>query len=138
MSTSASSQELAKQIEQVVREHIAISQAVAQAAIERVFAEARGESGRQPRQATPTTRRLRRRASDEVAALSEKLYAAVCELPGETMAVLARRVGVTSRELKVPVARLKTAGSVRTVGRRSQMRYFPLVGNAKAGKGVNP
>lgn len=138
MITSASTQDLAKQIEHVVREHIALSQAVAKAAIERVFAEARGESGRQVQRTMRTTRGLRRRASDDVLALSEQLYGAVCERPGEPMAVLARQVGVTARELKVPVARLKAAGRVRTVGQRSHMRYFPLADQTKAGKKVTP
>ena len=138
MITSASSQDLAKQIEQVVREHIAISEAVAKAAIERGFAAARGESGRQMRRATRTTRGQRRRASDEVAALSEQLYGAVCERPGEPMAVLARQIGTTPRELRVPAARLRAAGRVRTVGQRFRMRYFPVADNAKVGKKVSP
>ena len=72
----------------------------------------------------------------EVAALGEQFYAAVCEKPGETMMVLAHEVGMTPGELKVPVARLRRSGRLRCVGRKSHMRYFPMVGEAKADKEV--
>jgi len=134
MTTIASNHDLAERIEQLVREHIAASRKVAKEAIDRTFAEASGESTRQP----PRTKRTqqRRRAPDEVLALSEQLYAAVCEMPGETMTVLARQVGVTSRELTVPGARLKQAGRVRVVGQRSRMRYFPMASESRGDKAV--
>ena len=136
MITSASSQELAKQIEQVVSTHLAASQMVATTTIERVFAKVNGESALSS-QATKRTRRGgRRRTSEEVAELSERFHSAVCKKPGETMMVLAGQVGVRPRELKVPVARLKRAGRVRCVGQKSHMRYFPMVGEANADKEV--
>ena len=47
--------------------------------------------------------------------------------PGETMSVLMADVGASARELNRPVALLKRAGRVRTVGSRNNTRYFPMV-----------
>jgi hypothetical protein len=47
------------------------------------------------------------------------------------MTFLASQLGTAPRRLEVPVAQLKRAGRVRSVGRRSHTRYFPLVGDAK-------
>ena len=65
-------------------------------------------------------------AAEQVAALSERLYQAVCDKPGETLGVLAPMVGASPRELQVPAARLKRAGRVRSAGQRQQARYFPM------------
>ena len=137
MIARASKNDLAKQIEQLVREHIAASHKEARAALERAFAEANGE----PAQRSQGTKRTRpskqRRTPDEIAALGERLYAAICETPGETMMVLAQKVGVTPRDLSVPAGRLKQAGRVRSAGQRSHTRYFPMVGDAQAAKEAN-
>jgi hypothetical protein len=62
-----------------------------------------------------------------VAALSERLYDAVCAQPGETMAMLAPELGSSPRELHRPMAALKRAGRVRSAGQRHQTRYYPTV-----------
>ena len=137
MITNASSQELAQQIEQLVREHITISRALAKAAVERAFAAAmEAQPARGPKRAKTKIRPVRRRSPEEIAALGEQFYAAVCKLPGETMAVLAGQVGVAPGELTVPVKRLKRAGRVRSAGQRSQMRYFPLISKAESAEGL--
>lgn len=59
--------------------------------------------------------------------LGERLFAAVCTQPGETMAVLAPKLGSSPRELHRPMAVLKEAGRVRSVGQRSHTRYYPTV-----------
>ena len=134
MRTSASNQDLEKQIERVVREHIATSQKVAEATVLRVFGESSREPARQSRRTKRTPKMVRRRSPDEVAALSERFYAAVCQMPGETMTVLARQLGMKAEELTVPVARLKQAGRVRSVGQRQFMKYFPLTSEIKVSK----
>jgi len=137
MIANANNENLAKRIEQLVREHIAASRKEARAALERAFAEAEREPA-QRSQATKRTRQSKqRRTPEEIAALGERLYAAICETPGETMMVLAQELGVTPRELSVPVGRLKQAGRVRSAGQRSHTRYFPMVGDAQAAKEVN-
>ena len=47
---------------------------------------------------------------------------------------LAAQLGVRSQELSVPVARLKRDERVRSVGHRSQTRYFPMASEAKGQK----
>ena len=71
---------------------------------------------------------MARRNPAEIAAMSERLYQAVCAKPGESKAVLAAEVGVSARELDRPMSHLKNVGKVRTVGQRHLARYFPLVG----------
>jgi hypothetical protein len=44
------------------------------------------------------------------------------------MAVLAPVVGASPRELGRPMAVLKAAGRVRSVGQRHMTRYFPMLG----------
>jgi hypothetical protein len=66
----------------------------------------------------------KRRRSAEVSELGERLYAH----PGEGMAALAGELGASARELHRPMALLKQAGRVRSVGQRQQTRYFPRTG----------
>jgi hypothetical protein len=128
-------QGLAEQIEQLVRNHLAASRAAVAAAVERAFAGANvvaagdarptrvASAGARPRtRAKPAPRR----AVEEVVALGERFYAALCRNPGETMTTLAPQVGASPRALQVAVARLKRAGRVRAVGQRQGTCYFPM------------
>ena len=125
---------LSKQIEDVVREHMEASRRAAADAVQRAFSSA--SSSPRSKTARPTTRANgRRRPPTEVAALGERLYEAVCAQPGETMSVLAAELGMTPRELHRPMAVLKRAGRVRSVGARHQTRYFPAVVSASANAG---
>lgn len=124
-----SSDTLERQIEKVIQEHLAACHAVVAATVERVFAGARSEPASRPRQAKAPSMRTPRRTPEDLAALGERLYAAVCAQPGETMTFLATQLGTTSRRLEGPVAQRKRAGRVRSVGERSHTRYFPLVGD---------
>ena len=66
-----------------------------------------------------------------MAALGERLYRAVCEHPGESMARLSGELGASARELHRPMALLKRAGRVRSVGERHATRYFPMAKRAE-------
>src|SRR5690606_33052362 len=66
------------------------------------------------------------RSPDEVAALAERLYAAICAQPGAGMVALAKEVGASVRELHHPMTRLKARGRIRSVGKRRLTRYFPM------------
>jgi len=118
---------LSEQIEQLVREHIEMTRRAAAEAVERAFASTSAVVAAPRSSATRSSRRApgRRRGPDEIAALGERLYAAVIAEPGETMAVLAPAVGETPRDLHRPMAMLKRAGRVRSVGARHQTRYYP-------------
>jgi CRP-like cAMP-binding protein len=113
--------ELANKIENLIRAHLE--------EVERTAAEAVTRSFAPRRKATPMQTRSRataqRRATDELAALAERLLAEVSATPGETMAVLAERLGASVRELNRPMNNLRRAGRLRKVGARNQTRYFP-------------
>lgn len=117
-------------IERLVREHVEALHTAATSAVERAFSNARSSGLR----AAPTTRRAsgNRRASDEVAALAEQLYAAVCANPGTGMTKLASLLGTSPRVLNRPALQLRRTGRLRSVGQRQATRYFPMTGKACA------
>jgi len=120
---------LSEQIEQLVRAHIEAARREAADALARAFS-----SASTPARVGATPKRLRtagrRRASTELSALGARLYEAVVAQPGETMAVLAPDLGCSPRELHRPMAALRQAGRVRSVGQRHQTRYYPTVARA--------
>jgi hypothetical protein len=67
-----------------------------------------------------------RRAPEELVVLGERFYTVLCQRPGETMTTLAPQVGVAPRVLHVAVARLRRDGRVRVIGKKQQMRYYPM------------
>lgn len=132
---------LALQIQALVHEHFIHYRATVQAAVEAALkvpmehAVTRPDGRTQRRK--PARRPTRRRTAEEMAELGERFYGVVCEHSGETMAILAPLVGVSARELKRPVASLKKADRVRSVGQRSETRYFPKIGGSVARTEVN-
>jgi hypothetical protein len=129
-----SSHELAQQIEQLVSDFIAAHKSAATAAVERAFARTTAPASRARPSAVGPRKIAPKRPPDEMATLTERLYAAVAAHPGEPMTVLARAVGVEAGELRVSIAHLKHAGRVRAVGQRQYTRYFPMAkGATKAG-----
>lgn len=119
------------QIEQMVAAHVRALRQAAQGAVERAFAAA---SATAPTVAPSRQRVVRaagkRRAKSELSALGERFFEVLSRKPGETMGVLSVEVGASPVELHRAVARLREAGRVRTIGERSQMRYFPLSASA--------
>jgi hypothetical protein len=126
--------ELEKQIEQMVAAHVAALRKAAQGAVERAFAAAAGTAAPAVAPSRPRAARAagKRRAKSELSALGERFFEALSRKPGETMGVLSAEVGASPVELHRAVARLREAGRVRTVGERSQMRYFPLSASASS------
>lgn len=122
--------ELETRIEQMVAEHVAAVRKAAQAAVERAFAGGSvsvAVAASRPRVARAAGKR---RTGTELSALGERFFEALSRKPGETMAVLSAEVGASPVELQRAVARLREANRVRTIGERSQMRYFPLLTSA--------
>jgi hypothetical protein len=118
---------LEAKLEQLVRVHLAAQQAAAKAAVERAFS----ASTPTPRIATRRRATFIRRAPSTVAELAEQVFKAVQACPGETMTVIAARVGEKPRALHRPMMHLKDAGRVRSAGERNFTRYFPMT-TAKA------
>jgi hypothetical protein len=73
-----------------------------------------------------------RRSAAQITELSDRFLQAVRSDPGQSMSVLAPRLGVKPGELTVPVARLKASKMVKSVGNRHLMRYFPVSQDAAA------
>lgn len=124
--STPSIEQLETQIEQLVAAHLAAVRAAAGAAVERAFGTpaAPGPKAMRPRGSSPNGRRT----PEEIKALGDRLYEAVCADAGQTMTVLAPRLGAMPSELQRPMTRLKRAGRVRSVGQRHQTRYFPMAG----------
>ncbi len=132
MSNTTSNQGLGERIERLVQQHIAESRRAAQEAVERAFAgAASGRGGTRPRpRVKPASDK--RRTPEEIAAVGERFYQAVCAKPGETMAVLAANVGASAAELNRPMTLLKQEGRIRSAGSRSRTRYFPMGSEVEA------
>lgn len=128
MTNATNPQELGERIERLVQEYISATRVAAQAAMDRAFSTSVAPAAKKKRQqAAPVPRASHRRPSTELASIGERLYAAMCKAPGETMMVLAPAVGRSARELHRPMALLKRAGRVRSVGTRQATRYYPMV-----------
>lgn len=112
---------LEAKVARVVREHLAEQQVAVRAALEQAFGLVAAPRGRPRRRASYV-----RRASHEVGELAERLFQAVKACPGETMTVLAARVGGNPRALHRPMMHLKATGRVRSAGERNSTRYFPM------------
>ena len=110
------------QIERLVREHLAAQQTAAKAAVERAFVAVASTPRTAVRRRAPSARR----APTEMAELADQLLEAVRVCPGETMTVIAARVGQKPRMLNRPMLHLKRAGRVRSAGERGLTRYFPM------------
>jgi hypothetical protein len=128
--------DLSKQIEDLVRQHIEALRASAAAAVARAFAAmppavSTGASA-QPRLVRARKKAAPRRGREELVALGERFYAVLCQRPGETMTTLAPEVGVTPRVLQVAIERLRRDGRVRVIGKKQQMRYYPMATSATA------
>lgn len=123
--------ELEQRIEQIVAAHVAALRKAAQVAVERAFATA-SAAGPTVVPSRPRAARAanKRRAGAELSALGERFFEALSRKPGETMGVLSAELGASPRELHRAVARLRSAGRVKTVGERSAMRYFPTAASA--------
>jgi hypothetical protein len=125
--------DLAKEIEDLVRQHVDTLRTTAAAAVTRAFTTvARHEPERAPNVARRRAKSSPRRASGELIALGERFYAVLCRHPGETMAALAPQVGVAPRVLQVAVTRLRRDGRVRVIGKKQHTRYYPLATSPSA------
>jgi hypothetical protein len=120
---------LEQRIEQLIREHIATVHRSTLEAVERALAGAASPAQKPARMVASTAAAGgRRRARAELSALGERLYRTVCARPGEGIVALAGDLGVSARELQRPMAQLREAGRVRSVGQRHLTRYYPRTG----------
>ena len=128
---------LSTKIEALVQEHISQARQAAVEALNRAFQEASARPGEGATRAKSRTAGAKpakilgqttrqRRTGAELIELAERLYTAVEGQPGATMAQFAALVGLTASALHLPMRHLKASGRVRSVGERTQTRYFPM------------
>lgn len=131
-----------KSLESIINEEVALtverirraSRAAALAAFEQHFDQPGGRP--QPELEPPPSaktadkrqkgRRRAHRSTEEIVALETQLLAAVCASPGQSLAVLAPRVGAKPSALRVPVVRLKEKKQIKLIGQGQSTCYFPV------------
>ena len=111
--------------QQLAAYEVQLREALARALHAQARPSSRRRTGVKPKAAVASP--AQRRSPEELGALGERFFATVESAPGETMAVLARTLRVGSKQLERAVMGLKKTGRIRTVGERSQMRYYPMV-----------
>jgi len=139
MKTPNSALELADAIESLVASYMdsvrdAAQQAVGRAIAKPVARRRRSSSGARTTSATsrPTTAR---RTTTKLEEVCDALCERVCAQPGASMVELAEQMDADARSLRGPMAKLRAAGRVRSVGQRHLTRYYPAVVRA-AGSGA--
>ena len=82
-----------------------------------------------PKNATSALRAARRpnakRTRDQIDRTTAALESHIRRTPGRRMEQLTGELGLSSRELSLPVRRLLEAGRVRTEGQKRATRYYP-------------
>ncbi len=132
---------LETKIERVIREHLVAQQEATRTAVERAF----GKMMPPLHTATRRGSAPGRRASSTLAELAEQLFKAVQAYPGETMTVIAARVGEGPRALQRPMRSSRgpvesaapASGTSRGTSRAVQ-RGAGAVDAQRAGKGEGP
>jgi hypothetical protein len=137
MKNPSTPEELVSAIEALVASYMDEVRVAAQRAVERSLSRSRMAAGpsrpRSPRRA-PSSSTAKRRTAAEIDEVCADLCRFVRARPGESMAALAEEMGVAASTLLRPMAQLRAAGQVRTVGERHLTRYFPAVVKGAAGK----
>ena len=128
MTTPKTPEQLATQIRTLVDDYVREAERAAVDAVVAAFSSPRS-APRKASKAKPATTTLRRqgprRTSEQLAELADGLADVIAEHPGESMAVFARQLDVSVRDLHRPMKMLKNAGRIRSVGERHLTRYFP-------------
>ena len=136
--TPTTPDQLARSIIDLVTAYVDEARRGAHEALDEAFSAALALSRRAPqkRRWTPQESagaRSRRRSTDEISELEERLLAVVCARPGESMAAFSEELGQSVPSLQRPMSKLRSDGRVRCVGERNMARYFPAVGRRSKG-----
>jgi hypothetical protein len=129
--------ELEVAIESLIASYLDGVHQAARQAVERALAGA-GMSSRLPQGRAERPAARKSSASRRSAAALDDACEALCSLvrarPGSSMVELGEQMGADVRALRQPMAKLKSAGRVRSVGARQLMRYFPAVVRSSSSK----
>lgn len=66
-----------------------------------------------------------KRAPEEIEATTKTLLAAIKKSPGQRIEEIGKSIGVSTKELALPVAKLFAAKAIKTTGQRRATKYFP-------------
>lgn len=131
-----STDELCRSIEHLVHQHLRECQRQVAAVVERTFRTATATATEPKSKSNPAKPRREsgaRRTPAQLHELGERFHELLCKQPGCAITVYCAELGVTPRELHRPVAMLKRAKRLRSVGERQAAKYFPLpVAGSKA------
>jgi predicted HTH transcriptional regulator len=129
MNTIANSAELCARIEALIQEHMAASQKAVMETLQRAFSSTSALPSRPGRTRSPVPYR----SKETLEALQDAIYQRLKTNPGVGAVELSAQLGIDSKALSGPIAKLKKAGLVRSVGLRAATRYFPISENVVSG-----
>ena len=139
MKNPNSTLELADAIESLVASYMESVCDAAQQAVGRAIARPVAPRRRSTAAARTTSATSRSITARRTTTALEEVCDALCERvraqPGASMVELAEQMGADARSLRRPMAKLRAAGRVRSVGQRHLTRYYPAVVRA-AGSGT--
>ena len=129
--------ELADAIESVVASYMNSVRDTVRQAVEHAFAQPaapnQASKAKRAAAATPPRATAARRTAAQLSEVCDALCDLVRAQPGASMVELAEQMGAETRSLQRPMAKLKAAGRVRSVGKRHLTRYYPAVVRAAGG-----
>lgn len=66
-----------------------------------------------------------KRSPEELEALTKSLLAAIKKTPGQRIEQIGKSIGVSTKELALPVGKLFEAKAIKSTGQRRATKYFP-------------
>lgn len=66
-----------------------------------------------------------KRTPEELEALTKSLLGAIKKTPGQRIEQIGKSIGVSTKELALPVAKLFEAKAIKSTGQRRATKYFP-------------
>lgn len=66
-----------------------------------------------------------KRTPEELEALTKTLLAAIKKTPGQRIEQIGKSIGVSTKELALPVSKLFEAKAIKSTGQRRATKYFP-------------
>jgi len=136
-----SATELGKEVEALFLRYVDAGRREVQAALVRIQATSSMPTGKRARNSkrhttpTPGAKSSRSKRSHEtLVEIGQKIVAVIRAQPGLSLREVASRLETTPTALSASMAILRKDGSIRSVGAKSQMRYFPAFARSDSRK----
>lgn len=126
MPTSVES-EIRSRVEAFTAELVALIRASAVDVVNAALGRAgvRGRRGRAPSPAVSTRAKGAKRSSEELARLTDTLGAFIKKNPGLRIEQIGKALGLSTKDLALPVKKLLAAKQISTKGQKRSTTYFP-------------